>query len=58
MNGTSVISETVAGSMSTSITNAMGSIVATIAQLAGPIVMVAGTFIVIGIIVSVLKLRR
>lgn len=58
MNGSSVITEQVAGSMSTSITNAMGSIVATIAQLAGPIVMVAGTFIVIGIIVSVLKLRR
>lgn len=53
-----IIAEGVATKMTEQITAAMGQVVGSIASLSGAIVLIAGTFLVIGIIISVLKLRR
>lgn len=53
-----MISTDVAQKMTEQVTTAMGQVVGSIASLSGAIVLIAGAFLVIGIIVSVLKLRR
>lgn len=53
-----MVTTEMASTMTAQITEAMGKIVSSLANLSGAIVLVAGTFIVIGIIVAVLKLKR
>lgn len=55
---TAPVTSEVAQTITTSITQAMSAIFTSLANLSGAMILVAGTFIVIGIVVSVLKLRR
>lgn len=55
---TAPITSDMAATITTQITTAMGAVVGSIANLSGAIVLIAGTFLVIGIVVGVLKLRK
>lgn len=55
---TAPVTTEMAGTIMTQMTSAMGAIFGSVANLSGVIILVGGTFLVLGIVVSILKLRR